>query len=193
MTSDLPATRQLLILEWLQEHGTLTIEDIASRLHVSQMTIHRDVVALVQQGQVEKVHGGVRLPRRIPAPSGAPVCKMCAAPVGERVGVIIHSANAEPVHACCPHCAMMLLSDNGQAASALARDFIYGRIVNMRQAAFVLESDIIICCVPSVLCFAGAADAERFQRGFGGALYTFDALQAYLRETHLFGHSHHPH
>lgn len=55
------AGRQHRILDLLFEAGNATIDDLAAHFGVSRMTIHRDANALVQQGLVEKLHGGIAL------------------------------------------------------------------------------------------------------------------------------------
>jgi hypothetical protein len=66
--------------------------------------------------------------------------------------------------------------------SALAVDFLYERLVNARQAAFVLESSVNVCCQPSVICFANEKDAQGFQMGFGGRICNLDQAIAGVRD-----------
>jgi DeoR family transcriptional regulator, copper-sensing transcriptional repressor len=190
MSIDLPSERQSFILDWLRETRALSIEQIAQRLAVSTMTIHRDIAQLAREGLVEKVHGGVTLPRKAATIPVTTVCKLCVAPISERTSVILQPSQGETLYACCPHCGVMLLAEQDTAVAGLARDFIYGRMVNMRQAFYLLESDIHLCCVPSVLCFATLDDTTRFQAGFGGTLFHYEALCQELRGSHHHGHSH---
>ena len=62
-------------------------------------------------------------------------------------------------------------------------------MVNVYQAAYVLGSDVTLCCVPSVLCFASRPEAERYQRGFGGQVLDFDAARAALGQAHHANHA----
>jgi DeoR/GlpR family transcriptional regulator of sugar metabolism len=50
--------RQERILEALRASGGVRVSDLTETLHVSYMTIRRDLDALAEQGLVEKVHGG---------------------------------------------------------------------------------------------------------------------------------------
>jgi hypothetical protein len=191
MRGDLPTLRQTHILEWLQEQGTLTIDEVASRLNISAMTVHRDLAQLVQTGVVVKVHGGITLPKKQSQPANpAPVCKLCTSLVNERTTAVIQSSDGETLYACCPHCALILLTGMDNVISALGRDFIYGRMVNLQQAFFVVESEVILCCVPSILCFASENDARRFQAGFAGSIQSSESIQRHLQQTHHHGHTH---
>lgn len=50
--------RRRLIVQWLQEQGSLKAEDLQRRLDVSRMTIRRDLEALEAKGLLRRVHGG---------------------------------------------------------------------------------------------------------------------------------------
>lgn len=59
----LPSQRQSVIYEYLLAHGAGRVNDLATQLDVSEMTIRRDIEALAEAGAVEREHGGARLPR----------------------------------------------------------------------------------------------------------------------------------
>ena len=46
------------ILEWLQTEKSISAAALSERLHVSNMTIWRDLKQLEQQGLLKRVHGG---------------------------------------------------------------------------------------------------------------------------------------
>jgi DeoR/GlpR family transcriptional regulator of sugar metabolism len=54
----LAAERQALILDEVQRRGAVTVSELAGRFEVSEMTIRRDLDALVVRGALDKVHGG---------------------------------------------------------------------------------------------------------------------------------------
>lgn len=180
--TDLPHQRQEQILEWLQTQGFATVEALAERLGVSAMTIHRDLDRLAKAGAVQKVYGGAELAKPAPV-SQVPICALCRAEVPTRTAFTAKTASGAQIQACCPHCGLLLLVD--QPLPALARDFIYGRMVNVAQAIYVTESRVHLCCVPSVLCFVDRADAESFQRGFGGHVMTFSEAKTYMLQHHV--------
>ncbi|NUR27381.1 MAG: DeoR/GlpR transcriptional regulator, partial [Catenulispora sp.] len=59
----LPAQRRESVLAELRARGTLRVADIARSLGVSAVTVRRDVAQLAEEGAIERVHGGIRLPR----------------------------------------------------------------------------------------------------------------------------------
>jgi DeoR family transcriptional regulator, copper-sensing transcriptional repressor len=179
--SNIPKIRREQILSWLRESQTLTIDDLSRRLDVSIMTIHRDLDAMVRAGLVHKVHGGVTLPDVQPVSYNESLpCKCCNSPVSARTLFVIQGTNGEQVQTCCPHCGLLHLGK--QPNSALAKDFLYGRMVDARRAIYLMEADVTLCCVPSVLCFATQEDAIRFQQGFNGTIMSFDQAWSYLKE-----------
>ncbi len=180
-----PVERREQIVAWLREDQLLRIDDLVQRLGVSTMTVHRDLTALSEAGLVEKVHGGVRLPD--PNLVTTETCLLCQMPVKRRLHFVLTTRNNEVIRACCPHCGLLLLHTRTDIATALLRDFIYGRILNVHQAYFVVESRIAVCCVPSVLAFASHTDASDFQQGFGGQVMQLPQVHDFL------SHSHHIH
>jgi hypothetical protein len=183
--NDIPSARREQIVHWLQESQMLSIDELVERLGVSTMTVHRDLDALAHSGLVLKVHGGVKLPSPMQAAGrSANSCHLCQMAVPERTVFVIRTAQGQVLDACCPHCGLLLLHETDLVVSALAKDFIYGRMVNCWQATYLVECEISLCCVPAVLCFASQADAARFQMGFGGRVMKFADVQNYLVNNH---------
>lgn len=54
------AERQDHIKRIVEEHGSASVHDIASRLEVSEMTVRRDLIEMSDAGELERVHGGAR-------------------------------------------------------------------------------------------------------------------------------------
>lgn len=177
-----PTQRRDQIIHWLREDQLLRIDELAERLNVSNMTIHRDLDALEEMGLVEKVHGAVRLPD--PYTQTVETCHMCGMPAKSRMQFAITTRAGQSIRACCPHCGLLLLETQQDVVSVLLKDFIYGKIVNGLQAWFVVESRITACCEPSVLAFANQADATDFQRGFGGKVMNFNQARNHLSGMH---------
>lgn len=62
----LAAERQGRILEEVQRRGAIRVSELSDLLHVSDMTIRRDLDTLAGQGRLDKVHGGATV-RRAPS------------------------------------------------------------------------------------------------------------------------------
>jgi len=182
--SNIPSERRDQILQWLKEDQVLRVDDLAERLQVSKMTIHRDLHALAENGLLEKVHGGAMLPD--PHMITTEACSVCQLPVETRTQFTVTTEDNTILYACCPHCGLLLLNTRQDISTALLRDFIYGRIINVPQAYYLMDSRISLCCQPSVLAFATKADAAAFQQGFGGQVMGFSEAQNYLSQAHHF-------
>jgi DNA-binding Lrp family transcriptional regulator len=175
-----PRQRQQQIMEWLQAERSLAIDALAERLGVSAMTIHRDLDHLASSGQVQKVYGAVEWVEAQPSHERA--CEVCHAQAPDRTLFTIQLKNGEQRYACCPHCGLLMMSDD--VALALTPDFLYGHMVNVTQAVYVIESRVHLCCVPSALCFTSIEDAQSFQHGFGGKVMTFEIMMKHVRHQH---------
>ncbi len=187
-----PDVRRMQILAWLSENRMLTIDELVERLDVSAMTVHRDLDFLVSSRKVVKVHGGAMIAEERAEKTG-PRCALCDRSIPHRTAFKIRTEDGQTLYACCPHCGLLLLAELTTAVSGLARDFLYGRMVNVRQAAYLIESSVSACCVPSTLCFASEDDARRFQTGFGGQVLSFEAANAFLVRHHSGSHHQHHH
>jgi Fe2+ or Zn2+ uptake regulation protein len=165
--------REKKILEYLQQHGNASIQELVEIFGVSNMTIHRDLDKLEKAGYVQKKHGGATLVGK-QGLAGNNVCEMCRKPVSGRTLFLVKLENGEEKHACCAHCGLMLHSREPNIWQSLTADYLRGHVVSAKQAVYVIGSELNICCVPSVLSFGMREDAVKFQRGFGGTLMTME-------------------
>ncbi len=175
--------RQRLILDTLAQKGTVGISDLVQTLHVSPMTVHRDLAQLERAGQLRKVRGGAVLTERATEAAGS--CLACFGPLNPRTQVVLHLTDGSQRRACCPHCGLMALGQ-GAVTSVLVTDFLHGRMVNGRTAAYIAMPEITVCCTPTLLAFEDVEDARRFQIGFAGQLLSLEEALAFLQaEMHL--------
>ncbi|RME85913.1 MAG: DeoR family transcriptional regulator [Caldilineae bacterium] len=171
--------RRRHILARLNREGQVSVAELSRELGVSRMTVHRDLRRLEEEGAVRRVRGGAVLQRA--AAEEQEGCAMCGGRVRRRTVFLLQDEQGSLLRACCPHCGLMLLQGPGPFVSALAAEFLYGRMVNARSAAFLVDSQVTLCCTPSILCFETEADARRFQKGFGGKVMSLEAARQYLQ------------
>lgn len=179
--------RQQQILQWLHEQKSVSVEELVSRLNVSVMTVHRDLDRLVKAGLVRKSYGCAALVES-EATSPSRRCSLCQNEIASRSTFIVNLPNGEVLNACCAHCGILLLGQQPEFISALARDFIYGRMTEATRAYYVLESRVQLCCLPSTLCFSTREDAQSFATGFGGTITDFAQACSYLADYHQHTH-----
>lgn len=161
--------REKQILEYLHNNGSASIQQLAEAFGVSNMTIHRDLNKLAENGQIQKKHGGAILINTV-SDEKEIVCAMCGKPVSQRTVFIVKFENGEEKRACCAHCGLMMQSREQNVWQSLTVDYLFGHMISAGHAFYVTGSDVNICCVPSVLAFGSKQDAEKFQKGFGGQL-----------------------
>jgi DeoR family transcriptional regulator, copper-sensing transcriptional repressor len=159
--------REKKILEQVQEHGSVSIKELARSLDVSAMTIHRDLNKLVAEGLVSKIHGEVTVRSR-PEKGGGNTCAMCGKVASERTAFMISVTGGESKRACCAHCGLMLQAQTEGVLQSMTTDFLHAHMISATQAYFVVQSELSICCVPSVLSFGSKLEAVKFSKGFGG-------------------------
>mgnify|MGYP001202624611 CR=1 FL=1 len=178
--------REKKILELLQKQGSASIQELVEAFGVSNMTIHRELNKLAEAGVIQKKHGGVSLVTKSPA-EDSNQCAMCNKPISARTVFIVQLENGEQKRACCAHCGLMIQSQSKGAFQSLTADYLHGHIISANQAIYILGSDLMICCVPSVLSFGSRQDAEKFQRGFNGILATMEET---IQHMHKMMHAH---
>ncbi|MBI3170777.1 MAG: DeoR family transcriptional regulator [Chloroflexi bacterium] len=178
--------REKQILEYLRNNGNASIQQLAEAFGVSNMTIHRDLNRLAENGRVQKKHGGAILVSSVSDERDS-TCAMCSKPVSQRTVFIVKFENGEEKRTCCAHCGLMLQSRTHNIWQTLTTDYLYGHMISAGQAYYLTGSDVNICCVPSVLAFSSKQDAEKFQKGFGGQVLSMNDTVHYL---HGMMHTH---
>ncbi|PGB07169.1 DeoR family transcriptional regulator [Bacillus toyonensis] len=172
----LPEERQQLIRDMIQSRHNLKISELSQTLAVSEMTIHRDIKPLLEEGLIMKTYGGITLVREQPLRNtGNGECVYCYRKIDERLVYRMILANGHIEHACCGHCGILRHRQLGdEALQAVCYDFLTGTTINAHSAWFVLDTSVDIrCCQPQVLVFESKDFAERFVKGFGGTVHTF--------------------
>lgn len=172
--------RQQQLLDWLHTRHPVSILEIEEHFKISSATAYRDVRALIQAGFAIKASEGINLPLPPGRLRQEGQCFFCGGMTNERTVFLIQFEDGSQSSACCSHCGLLAI-DRPNISLALASDFLYGRMVNVRQASFLVGSRVNLCCDPSVLCFATQEDANSFQSGFGGKVCSLDQAVTQLR------------
>ncbi|HXI03940.1 MAG TPA: hypothetical protein VNI57_12265 [Candidatus Saccharimonadales bacterium] len=131
--------------------------------------------------------------------SSETTCELCGRHEYSAVAFRIEYKDGSQVHACCPRCASHLLATkkgDKDVARLIAHDFPTGKEIDARSAVYVDGSDYMHChapmeertepasvgtltydrCLPSLVAFATASEAETFQREHGGTVKAFADL-----------------
>lgn len=87
----LPSERRARLVAELRANGSARVTDLARTLGVTPVTVRRDLLQLAQEGVLEKVHGGARLPAADeagvgPARAGSPTAGPGAGPAAADAG-----------------------------------------------------------------------------------------------------------
>jgi DeoR family transcriptional regulator, copper-sensing transcriptional repressor len=173
--------RQHEILRLVTEKGDLMVNEIQQTLDIAQATVYREIQKLADMQLVVKIPGGVR--RMAVSPSG---CVQCGRENNPRTSFLFEDQNGEKHTACCSHCGLMALTKRTDIITAMTTDFLYGTLLNACQAWYVLESEVCLCCRPSILSFSNPEDANRFVQGFGGQVLDFPRAQEKIQEMMAF-------
>lgn len=175
------ASRQRKIMDLLQSHHSMTIQELVAALGVSPMTVHRDLTKLADASQIVRQRGGAALPTRTGVSGDAGLtCAMCSRPVQRRTAFVVLSQEHGLISACCAHCGLLLLERCAPSDLALVADFLSEQMVSAGEASFLIDSAVATCCRPGVLAFGSRADAVAFQRGFGGEVMSLVQAQEHL-------------
>jgi biotin operon repressor len=160
--------RQQEILKLIKQKGNLSVDELRKTIGISQATAYREIQELSQMGLAAKTAGGISQNENSPTR-----CVQCRGETNSRTTFIIEQKNGEKLSACCSHCGMMALTSNSNVSTAMTIDFVYGKMLNVNQAWYVLNSNVVLCCNPSILSFSNRDDAIRFTQGFGGEVMDF--------------------
>lgn len=178
----LPVERVQKIKTLIQNEKHVKIAELSKMLNVSEMTIHRDIKPLVEEGFITKTFGGISLAENNTTNKNNS-CIYCNRPNLEKNAYRLILPNNKIESACCSHCGLLRHHQlNDIVIQALCTDFLKQTTINAPTASFVLDTSIDIgCCQPQVLSFEWEEHAQSFVKGFGGHVYSFqEAMQALL-------------
>jgi DeoR/GlpR family transcriptional regulator of sugar metabolism len=176
------------IKELIAERKSMKISELSKILGVSEMTVHRDIKVLVQQGIVMKTFGGITLvpdkPRNI---TNGNECVVCHKRIEDRLSYRLILSNNRIESACCVHCGLIRHQQlDGDVIEAICHDFLSGTTISAKLALFVMDSQFELrCCQPQIIPFERKDYAERFVKGFEGTILSFEeALSRICYQKH---------
>jgi len=188
----LPIERQKQIKEFIQSKHHIKIKELSRHFSVSEMTIHRDIKPLIDQGVIVKTFGGITLATTHSTEEVVETrCVHCGRSIKAHLAYRLFLKDHTTEMACCAHCGLLRHQQiEDKVVQALCFDFLCHTTISAMAAWFVMETSLNIgCCQPQVLPFAEQRHAEQFVTGFGGQLYAFHEVREKLSE-HMQGCGH---
>lgn len=177
----LPIERIARIKEIVLDRKNVKISELSEELNVSEMTIHRDIKQLVDEGFVIKTFGGISLAQSTyDLQTNQNLCAFCQRPINDRFAYQLILTSNRIERTCCAHCGLLRQKQlEGQVLQAMTYDFFKGTTIGVQFAYFVIDASVqITCCQPQLLTFDSKEIAEKFVKGFGGSVLTYkDALE----------------
>lgn len=181
----LPVERVERIRQILETKKNVKISELSSRLNVSEMTVHRDIKPLIEDGFVNKTFGGVSLATSTKVEHHeSNSCIYCHRPILEKTAYKLILKNQRTETACCAHCGLLRHEQLGEeVAQAICYDFLRQTTISVSLAYYVMDTSLNIgCCQPQVLSFEWEQHANQFVKGFGGTVYPFQDAVIVLQE-----------
>ncbi|WP_339226505.1 DeoR family transcriptional regulator [Oceanobacillus sp. FSL K6-2867] len=177
----LPLERQNRIKQLILENKSMKISDLSTLLNVSEMTIHRDLKPLIEDGTVIKTFGGITIPEiRVPDSkqdlnNDKGKCVLCGRIVNERMAYRLILSTSQIETACCAHCGLLRYQQlNDRVIHAICPDFLKQTTISAPVAWYVMDTEIHMgCCHPQILTFELKEHADKFVNGFGGYVFNF--------------------
>ena len=181
----LPVERRKWIMEQVEERKTMKIGELSERLGVSEMTVHRDIKPLIEEGFIVKTFGGISLCHEMKTKDvQSQECVYCHRPINQRLAYRLILKNNRIETACCAHCGLLRQRQlDKEVLQAICPDFLLQTTISAASAWFVFDTTLHLgCCQPQVLAFEHKRHAEQFIQGFGGKIHPFAEASTLLVE-----------
>lgn len=191
----LPIERQNFIKSVITEKKHMKISDLSNQLDVSEMTIHRDLKPLIEQGVVLKTFGGVTYNNKSTIQPVGETCTYCSGAINEKMAYRLILTNNDIEVTCCAHCGLLRHQQlDKEVMQAICQDFFRQTTISAPHAWYVMDTSVDMgCCQPQVLTFEWKEHAEQFIYGFKGTLYTFpEAMKAVSNKMNQTDSCSHP-
>jgi len=109
------------------------------------------------------------------------LCSICTTTLKghEKTWFIVMTTAKKRMVLCCGHCGLFTMYKlKEKAKRATTTDFLTGKLTDAKEAYYVANNDLLLCCFPSTISFASKKDAEKFQKEHGGEILTFQQAMA---------------
>lgn len=179
--------RRQRIRELVLSNQNVKISELSRELGVSEMTIHRDLKPLIDEGLIMKTFGGVTLVRQIrDQPLENSGCVICSREIKDKFSYRLILRDHRIETACCPHCGLLRHHQmEGQVLQAICRDFLTETTISAEKVWYVFETQLQVgCCQPQILSFERKEHAEKFVKGFGGTILSFNEAGEKMKKEH---------
>ncbi|GAQ19679.1 HTH-type transcriptional repressor YcnK [Oceanobacillus picturae] len=181
----LPLERKKRIRSLIEKERHIKIAELSNRFGVSEMTIHRDLKPLLEEGCIAKTFGGVTWKQDgQEANTKVQGCVFCGRGYSEGLAYRLILSNNRMETACCAHCGLLRHSQmDGEVMQAICSDFLTHTTISAPLSWYVMDTSVHMgCCHPQVLTFEWREYAEKFVKGFGGNVYSFEEAKIVLMQ-----------
>lgn len=104
----LPIERQNRIKSLIRQKHNMKISELSKELCVSEMTIHRDLKPLIDEGIIMKTFGGISLVQKhVRKKTRDDECVFCNRHIEVRMAYRLVLSNNNIEMACCAHCGLL--------------------------------------------------------------------------------------
>ncbi len=175
----LPIERQKRIRELILDNQHMKISELSKELQVSEMTIHRDVKPLIEDGFIEKTFGGISLQSEADEKKvNEGKCVICCKTVNERMAYRLITSDNRIEVTCCAHCGLIRHRQlDKEVVQAICADFFRHTTISALVAWYVVDTSLQLdCCQPQALPFERKTEAYKFVKGFGGRVLPFQEV-----------------
>lgn len=187
----LPIERQKQMKALISTNKMLRISELSEHFNVSEMTIYRDIKPLIEEGLLLRTPGGISLVEKVQQTAqDHNHCVYCHKPNHPKMGYRLILSNDDIETACCAHCGLLRHRQiNEGVTHAICYDFFMNTTISASLTWYVMDTTLNLgCCQPQVLTFENKEHAEKFIKGFGGNIHTFqDAIDIVHQKMH--GHA----
>lgn len=171
----LPIERLNQINKIILTEKNIKISELSKRLNVSEMTIHRDIKPLLEDGIIAKTFGGITLLYKQINEQTHSSCIICSREINDKMAYRLILDDDKIEIACCAHCGLLRHQQRANdVTQAICYDFLRQTTISAKSAWFVMDTSINMgCCQPQVLTFEWEEHATSFVKGFGGNVLSF--------------------